>query len=152
MGTGAFPLFAGVHGLVPILTYTCIALYVISLALDLSAILNPHGIMSLFSPSGLSLDRMGMTGTYALSRGRWWTLLTAVYLHGGVLHILFNVMWLRQLGYMVEELFGLARAFIIFTVSGITGFYAFRMDGFHGHVGQFRRYFRHAGGVDLLRT
>ena len=113
---------AGVHGLVPILTFTCIALYVISLALDLSAILNPHGIMSLFSPSGLSLDRMGMTGTYALSRGRWWTLLTAVYLHGGVLHILFNVMWLRQLGYMVEELFGLARAFIIFTVSGITGF------------------------------
>jgi len=113
---------ADFRGLAPSLTVACIALYVISLALDLSAMLHPRGMLSFRSPGMESLDRMGMTGRYAISHGRWWTLLTAVYLHGGILHILFNVMWLRQLGYMVEELFGTGRAFIIFTVSGVTGF------------------------------
>ncbi len=121
-GPDIFRRLANFRGLVSIWTITCVVLYVISLLLDLSAILSPHGIFSLLSPSGMSLDRMGMTGMYAMSQGRWWTLLTAVYLHGGLLHILFNVLWLRQLGYMVEELFGTSRAFIVFTVSGVTGF------------------------------
>jgi rhomboid protease GluP len=121
-GPGLSRWLANYRSLVSTLTMACIALYVISLALDLSALLHPNGLWSLMSPGMESLDRMGMTGRYAISQGRWWTLLTAVYLHGGILHILFNVMWLRQLGYMVEELFGTARAFAIFTISGVTGF------------------------------
>jgi hypothetical protein len=30
--------------------------------------------------------------------------LTATYLHGSLLHILFNMMWLRQIGHWVEQL------------------------------------------------
>ena len=29
--------------------------------------------------------------------GRWWTVLSAGWLHGGLLHILFNMMGVRQL-------------------------------------------------------
>ena len=68
---------------------------------------------------------MGMTGVVpVMLQGHWWTLITAIYLHGGLLHILFNMMWVRQLGPMVSELFGPFRLFIIFSVSGITGFIA----------------------------
>jgi rhomboid protease GluP len=49
-------------------------------------------------------------------------MVTAIYLHGGILHIFFNMMWVRQLGPLVEELFGPFRLFVIFTVSGVVGF------------------------------
>ena len=38
--------------------------------------------------------------------GRWWTVLSASWLHGGLLHILFNMMWIRQLAPAVAELYG----------------------------------------------
>ena len=38
--------------------------------------------------------------------GRWWTVLTAGWLHAGVLHVLFNVMWIRQLAPAVADLYG----------------------------------------------
>ncbi|MCG8607247.1 rhomboid family intramembrane serine protease, partial [bacterium] len=74
------------------------------------------------SPSGSSLRALGMTGLVAMIEGRWWTLITAIYLHGGLLHILFNVMWIRQLGPVVEDFYGISRAFVIFTLAGVTGF------------------------------
>jgi rhomboid protease GluP len=54
--------------------------------------------------------------------GHWWTVLTAIYLHGGLLHIFFNILWIRQLGPQVAEAYGPARFFVIFTVSGAIGF------------------------------
>src|SRR4030095_16793120 len=36
--------------------------------------------------------------------------------------IVFNVLWIRQLGPKVEEYYGPARLVVIFTVSGIAGF------------------------------
>jgi hypothetical protein len=41
---------------------------------------------------------------------------------GGLLHILFNVLWIRQLGPAVEELYGPSRLVVIFTLSGAAGF------------------------------
>jgi rhomboid protease GluP len=67
---------------------------------------------------------LGMTGAFAWAEGRWWTLLTAIYLHGNLLHILFNVLWIRQLGPAVEEVYGPARLFVIYTVAGVVGFVA----------------------------
>ena len=49
-------------------------------------------------------------------------MLTATYLHGSLLHILFNVLWIRQLGPDVGHFFGPARYFIIYTVAGAVGF------------------------------
>lgn len=53
---------------------------------------------------------------------RWWTVLSASWLHGSLLHILFNMLWIRQLGPATAEVFGPGRMIIIYTVSGITGF------------------------------
>jgi rhomboid protease GluP len=103
-------------------TAACIALYVMSLVFDPGAALRPRGVFDVFSPSLRALDVLGMTGSFAWAQGRWWTLFTAIYLHGSLLHILFNVLWIRQLGPAVEEIYGPARLVVIFTVSGVAGF------------------------------
>jgi rhomboid protease GluP len=100
----------------------CVAAYVLSLVIDPVAALRPRGLFELLAPSGRALQQLGMTGALAWDAGRWWTLVTAIYLHGGLLHILFNVLWIRQLGPAVEQLFGPARLAVIFTVAGVAGF------------------------------
>jgi rhomboid protease GluP len=115
-------LFHGNIGFIQALTYFCIGLYVVSVLIDPGALLRTRGLLNFLSPSGESLYILGMTGKIAVNSGRWWTLVTAIYLHGGILHILFNLLWIRQLGPMVEGLYGSARFIIIFTISGILGF------------------------------
>ena len=107
-----------------VVTVACVVLYVVSLLFDPVGALRPRGPFDLFSPSNAALDALGMTGAFAWARGHWWTLLTAIYLHGSLLHILFNVLWIRQLGPAVEDLYGPARMTVLFTVSGVTGFVA----------------------------
>ncbi|MBI5711128.1 MAG: rhomboid family intramembrane serine protease [Candidatus Eisenbacteria bacterium] len=114
-------LFGGRLDLVGVIVASCVALYVLALALDPGAIMG-GGLFNLLSPSDGALGRLGMTSAYDLATGRWWTLLTAIYLHGGLLHIFFNVMWIRQLGPAVTETYGPARAFVIFSLAGVAGF------------------------------
>lgn len=101
---------------------TCVVLYAIGLLLDLPGALAQRGILNLLSPSTPALYRLGMTGGLAAIEGHWWTPLTAVYLHGGLLHIFFNMMWIRQLGRDAQELFGRSRFFVLFTATGVAGF------------------------------
>lgn len=51
----------------------------------------------------------------------YWRMLSAVFLHFNLLHIIFNTMALRQVGPCVEEEFGSSRFFIVFLVTGICG-------------------------------
>jgi membrane associated rhomboid family serine protease len=115
-------LFGRRLDLIAIIVMSCVALYVVALALQPDAIFRPRGIFSLLSPGMNALYQLGMTGGYAWNHRWWWTLFTAIYLHGGLLHIFFNVMWIRQLGPVVTEYYGPARAFVIFTVAGAAGF------------------------------
>jgi rhomboid protease GluP len=48
--------------------------------------------------------------------------LSAGWLHASLLHIGFNMMWIRQLAPAVGELYGPGRMVIIYTVAGVTGF------------------------------
>jgi rhomboid protease GluP len=56
--------------------------------------------------------------------GRWWTVLTAGWLHGSLIHIGFNLMSLRNVADPVAEFYGANRMVIIYTFSGVTGFLA----------------------------
>jgi rhomboid protease GluP len=112
----------GRFGFTETVTVFCITLYVLSLLLDLGAIAQPRGFLSFLAPSNRSLYILGMTGAFAMQEGRWWTLITAIYLHGGLLHIFFNLMWIRQLAPVIDDLFGTGRLILIFTISGVLGF------------------------------
>jgi rhomboid protease GluP len=138
-------------------TVACVALYVVSLVLDPTAALRPRGLFDVFAPSGRMLAALGMTGAFAWAEGRWWTLLTAIYLHGSLLHILFNVLWIRQLGPAVESLYGPARLTVIFTAGGAAGFALSNLVGvpftigasgaIFGLLGAMVAYGRKRGGV-----
>jgi rhomboid protease GluP len=54
----------------------------------------------------------------------WWRLITAGFLHGGILHILMNSWVLFDVGAQVEETFGTSRYLVVYFVSGITGYLA----------------------------
>jgi len=96
--------------------------YLVSLALDPRAALIPRGVFDLLAPSGRALYALGMAGAIPWQQGHWWTVLTAIYLHGSLLHILFNLLWVRQLVPDVEQVYGRARTIIIFTASGVVCF------------------------------
>ena len=108
--------------LISVLVGVCVVLYVTSLALQPEAILRWRGVFGILSPGSQALYQLGMTGGEVWRAGWWWTLLTANYLHGSLLHIFFNLMWIRELGPLVVDYFGQARAFVIFTIGGVVGF------------------------------
>ena len=113
-----------------LITVFCGVLYLLALALDPSAIFQTQGLMQILAPSIQASFKLGVTGTIPIFAYKfWWTPITAIYLHGGLLHIFFNMMWVRQLGPVVEELFGPFRLFAIFTIAGITGFIASTLAG-----------------------
>ena len=104
-------------GFVTLVMGGTITLYVLSL------LLSGAGLQTMLAPSSRVLLLLGASGSYPVfEMGRWWTVLTAGWLHAGVLHILFNVMWIRQLGPGVAELYGAGRMVILYTVSGVVGF------------------------------
>ena len=105
-----------------LVTVVAITAYIASLALDPRAALAPSGVFDLFAPGGRALIALGMAGAVPWQAGHWWTVLTAIYLHGSLLHILFNLLWIRQLLPGVEEVYGQARTIVIFTLSGAAGF------------------------------
>lgn len=51
--------------------------------------------------------------------GEWWRFFTPMFLHIGILHILLNMMALYFLGTVVERIYGSARFFIIYILSGV---------------------------------
>jgi rhomboid protease GluP len=103
----------------------CIGLYVLCLAIDLRSLSSfGGGIFGLLSPTTRALAILGSTSPYDLVSARPWTILTAIYLHGSLLHILFNVMWIRSLAPEVHRAFGASRFFLIWTIAGAVGFLA----------------------------
>lgn len=54
-----------------------------------------------------------------VAEGQWWRLSTYIFLHGGFLHILFNLIALQQIGPQSEEIFGKSRMLFFFMVTGI---------------------------------
>ena len=104
-------------GFVPLVMGACITLYVVSLLLSRS------GVQMMLAPSTQILFLLGASGAMpVVVFGRWWTFLTAGWLHAGVLHVLFNVLWIRQLAPAVADLYGPARMVIIYVASGVSGF------------------------------
>lgn len=95
----------------------------------LSLLLNPSGLgmsMSPFdflSPDNRSLLLLGASGTMPIiGMGRWWSLLTANFLHGSLLHILFNMIALSQIGPLVLKEYGISRMLVIYLIGGVCGY------------------------------
>jgi rhomboid protease GluP len=53
--------------------------------------------------------------------GEWWRLVTGIFLHGGLIHLVVNMYALLDSGRIGEQFFGHARFLLIYMVSGIAG-------------------------------
>ncbi len=87
-------------------------------------------LMSLGGISGQVLDRLGASLPWPRDIDEPWRLVTAIFLHGGILHIVFNMWVLMDIGPMVEELYGSARYLFLYTVTGAAGYL---VSSFAGH-------------------
>ena len=100
-----------------------IVLYALALMLDPRAAGFAFNPLALMSPSDQSLFLLGASGTIPIDRyHRWWSVVSAGYLHAGLLHIFFNMAALRQLAGVVAGEFGTGRMFVIYTGGSVGGF------------------------------
>lgn len=128
---GAFRNFGRDFGFVSLITFVCGVLYVVSLLSDYQGV-GSGGLFSMLSPSGRSLLVLGAAGALPVfDYGRWWTPLSAGWLHGSLLHIAFNLMWIRNLGEPIVQLYGPGRTLIIYVGSSVVGF---GMTSLIGHL------------------
>jgi rhomboid protease GluP len=109
-------------GFTKIIIGGCLVLYLATLAVDLEHIKN-DGLSNFLSPSIPSLWLFGASGSIPVfQRGCWWTVLSAGWLHGSLLHIAFNMAWVNDLALKVAKAFGAGRLVIIYTIAIIGGF------------------------------
>lgn len=112
--------------LVQAITMVCMAVYVLHVGLtfivDPEYLTRPRSWLSIGAPSPLVTALSGATRGDDLSSFRLWTLVSASFVHYGVMHIGFNLYWLQDLGRMARDIFGPARFVVLFVLSGIGGF------------------------------
>src|ERR1700737_1421546 len=80
------------------------------------------GLRILFGLDGEVLYRLGALWAPAIVQGEPYRLVTAMFLHGGLIHIGFNMMVLMDIGPVVEEVYGSARFLFLYTTTGIAGY------------------------------
>jgi rhomboid protease GluP len=112
-------------GFVTLVVYGCSALYAATLIVTVlqGQSLFSGSVFSILGPSVYALQLFGASGAFPVFVfNRWWTILSAGWLHGGLLHILFNMLWVRQLGPAVADIYGAGRMVIIYTIACAAGF------------------------------
>jgi rhomboid protease GluP len=80
-----------------------------------------YGAPSMGGIDGHVLMRLGAKAPYILA-GQWWRLVTAMFLHAGLLHIGMNMWCLVDLGPQVESLFSTTKFTVFYLVTGVAGF------------------------------
>jgi rhomboid protease GluP len=73
---------------------------------------------------GRTLYQFGAKYRAAILAGEWWRLVTAGFLHGGLMHIAMNMWVFYDLGPQVEEIYGTRRFLVIYLLSSAGGFVA----------------------------
>jgi len=107
-------------GFLGIVLFGCGAMLVASLLG--STEIEMGNLMAMLAPDWYAMMQFGGTGAIPVFRlGRWWTVLSYGWLHGGVVHIVFNMMAARNLIPAIAELYGPARTVIIYTAGTIGG-------------------------------
>ena len=109
-------------GLIPHARFTTIIILIINTALYLADALDPQS----------NLKSAGASVPWPFMQHQLWRLVTAGFLHGGILHILMNSWVLFDLGAEVEQVYGTSRMIVFYFVSTVLGFFVSSNLG-HGY-------------------
>lgn len=118
--------FGNDFGFIPFVMYGCGILYAVGLlltAMQGGNVMGGGGMLGLLAPDYRVNLLLGASGSYPVFvMGNWWSVLSAGWLHGSLLHIGFNILWIRNLGPATADIYGASRMIIIFTLSSVAGF------------------------------
>ncbi len=102
-------------GLIPASKFTTSLILLLNIGVFIASTYGGYG--------GQLLFRLGDKDSAAiLVQHEWWRLITAGFLHGGLLHIGMNMWVLNDLGAEVERTFGTARFLVFFFAGTVFGF------------------------------
>ena len=114
-------------GLIPHARFTTMMILLVNTGLYIATVL--YSIRSGLG-GGMDIDGRvlyafgGKFYPYGFDINQWWRLVTAGFLHGGLLHIGMNMWVLYDLGVQVEESYGTARYLVFYFVATVCGFMA----------------------------
>ncbi len=124
------------------ITYAVLAVTCVVYIVSLLATIREGGLGAsgggLFGLGGIRGDillRLGESLPLGYDLAQPWRLVTAVFLHASLLHIIFNMWVLMDIGPQIEELYGSGRYFFIYIAAGIGGYLVSSGIGGHPSVG-----------------
>jgi rhomboid protease GluP len=114
-------------GLIPHARFTTMMILLVNVGMYIATVLysmrgNRGGGMDLDVQTLLDFGAKYSYAIFAL--GQWWRLITAGFLHGGLLHIGMNMWVLFDLGVQVEQTYGTSRYLVFYFVSTVCGYLA----------------------------
>lgn len=114
-------------GMIPQAHFVTVMILLINFGLFAATVLfsmNAGNADAFMGVDGRTLFEFGAKYRAAISLGQWWRLITAGFLHGGILHILMNSWVLFDLGAQVEEIYGASRMIVFYSLANFCGFLA----------------------------
>ncbi len=75
--------------------------------------------LTLLEPSSQNLIKWGADYGPLTLNGQWWRLFTFMFVHIGVIHLLFNMYVLANIGFFMEAVLGHSSYFLLYFVSGL---------------------------------
>lgn len=81
----------------------------------------PLSINPLLGPAPGTLDTLGALDYNKIVGGEPWRLITCIWLHGGLIHLLANMLSLLFIGVRLEQEFGFVKIGTLYIISGIGG-------------------------------
>jgi rhomboid protease GluP len=122
-------------GLIPHARFTTTLILLINTGLYIATVLYSMRVQG--GGAGLDIDGRTLRNFGASEPGlvfyggQWWRLITAGFLHGGIMHILMNSWVLFDLGAQTEEFFGASRMIVIYFIATVAGFWT---SAYFGHL------------------
>ena len=106
-------------GLIPQAHFTTILILLINVGVFIAS-----SLLSRTMGENMALWSLGAKYGPSIWRDhQWWRLVTAGFLHGGILHIAMNGWVLYDLGAQTEEVYGTGRFLVIYFLGTVGGFY-----------------------------
>ncbi len=101
----------------PLKKYSILSIVLITFSVLVAAMSNLGGSIS--SLHYLLIASPDANGLAEITNGQIWRLVTPIFIHFGVLHLLFNMLWLWDLGKVIETVKGIGFYALFVLVTGI---------------------------------
>lgn len=120
VGTGLRRFF---KGLMPHVSSVSMVFVSLIVAVYLATVIVSPAERGLLSPSNRILIQLGAMHPLGIRiGGEWWRLVNPIFLHGGLLHILFNAYVLANVGPLIESVLERRKFTVLFIGTGIVSF------------------------------